>query len=341
MLSSTTAPRRASARTTARSLRVRLRVRRAFRQHSFRASLRVLEYLAVICSFAYVDSTAVAGHYSPIVCRLHIERSHAMFQRYKLLLQYLCLLFLALVSKPFLTEVARRTDGSKAEAMPAASFPARGEQITSVKQAKPRYGQLPIHFEPNHGQTNPHVKFIARGGGATTFLTATEAVFLLPIADFQLPNGYTDEDRLKNEAHFGLQALDIGPLMRRSRMRNPKSAIANRRSTITVQSAITMRLIGANPKAQIEGLDRLPGVSNYFIGDDPSQWRTNIPHFAKVRNREAYPGIDLVYYEKGQQLEFDFVISPGGNPDSIELVFEGFECLRLSFDSYVFASASC
>ena len=43
-----------------------------------------------------------------------------------------------------------------------------------------------------------------------------------------------------------------------------------------------MKLVGANPKARSEGLDRLPGISNYFIGNDPAKWRTSIPHYAKV-----------------------------------------------------------
>jgi hypothetical protein len=47
---------------------------------------------------------------------------------------------------------------------------------------KQAYGTLPIYLEPNLGQTDSQVKFIARGSGATTFLTATEAVFSLPLA---------------------------------------------------------------------------------------------------------------------------------------------------------------
>ena len=45
---------------------------------------------------------------------------------------------------------------------------------------------------------------------------------------------------------------------------------------------LTMQLLGSNPAAQAFGLDRLPGVSNYLIGNDPSQWHTNIPNYARV-----------------------------------------------------------
>ncbi|MEW5978489.1 MAG: SBBP repeat-containing protein, partial [Acidobacteriota bacterium] len=69
---------------------------------------------------------------------------------------------------------------------------------------------------------------------------------------------------------------------------------------------------------------------NYFIGNDPSKWRTNVPHYAKVRYRDVYPGIDLVYYAKDQNLEYDFVVKPAGDPQRIQLAFEGTASVRLS-----------
>ena len=57
-----------------------------------------------------------------------------------------------------------------------------------------------------------------------------------------------------------------------------------------------MKLIGANPKPRFEPLDKQPGISNYFIGNHPEKWRTNIPNYRKVALKEVYPGIDLVFY---------------------------------------------
>ena len=58
---------------------------------------------------------------------------------------------------------------------------------------------------------------------------------------------------------------------------------------------LRMKLIGANPHASVTALDELPGKSSYFIGNDPSKWRTNLPNYAKVKVEGVYPGIDLVY----------------------------------------------
>ena len=96
-------------------------------------------------------------------------------------------LLLALISPPLFTGVHNRL-GNLAGTIPA-SGSLLGTKDNGAKARQTRnsdYGSLPIYFEPNLGQTDSQVKFIARSSGATTFLTATEAVFSLPISDFGL-----------------------------------------------------------------------------------------------------------------------------------------------------------
>jgi hypothetical protein len=80
-----------------------------------------------------------------------------------------------------------------------------------------------------------------------------------------------------------------------------------------------MKLVGSNPHAKVSGLEELPGKSNYFIGNDPKKWRTNVPNYAKVKYASVYPGVDLVYYGNQGKLEYDFVVEPGADPHSIQL----------------------
>ncbi len=94
-------------------------------------------------------------------------------------------------------------------------------------------------------------------------------------------------------------------------------------------AVVRMKLVGANPSPQASGLEELPGKSNYFLGNDPSKWRTNVPRYAKVSYKDVYPGVDLVYYGNQRQLEYDLVVSPGTDPDAIALSFEGVERLRI------------
>ena len=94
--------------------------------------------------------------------------------------------------------------------------------------------------------------------------------------------------------------------------------------------ALRIKLLGAEPEPKVTGAAPLPGRSNYFIGKDPSKWRTGVPHFAKVRYDGVYPGVDLVFYGTSQrQLEYDFVVAPGADPGAIALGFEGAERLEI------------
>jgi hypothetical protein len=80
------------------------------------------------------------------------------------------------------------------------------------------------------------------------------------------------------------------------------------------KGVLRMRLLGADSGSQATGFEKLPGTANYFIGNDPKKWRTNVPTYAKVEYRNIYPGVDLVYYGNQQQLEYDLVVAPGCGP---------------------------
>jgi len=87
--------------------------------------------------------------------------------------------------------------------------------------------------------------------------------------------------------------------------------------------ALRMSLVGAASKPLVSGLEEQPGKANYFVGRDRSKWRTNVPTYAKVQYKNVYPGIDLVYYGNQRQLEYDFVVAPGADPNKIVLGFKG------------------
>jgi uncharacterized repeat protein (TIGR01451 family) len=93
---------------------------------------------------------------------------------------------------------------------------------------------------------------------------------------------------------------------------------------------LQMRLPGSNAKASLEARDRLPGTTNYFIGNDPGKWHSGVPGYAQIAYRDVYPGIDVVYRGTQRQLEFDFIVRPGSKPDSIRLAFDGAD--KLSVD---------
>ncbi len=73
----------------------------------------------------------------------------------------------------------------------------------------------------------------------------------------------------------------------------------------------------------------LPWRSNFFLGNDPSGWRTNVPSFQEILYPQLYPGIDLVYRASDSGVKYDFVVSPGGDPRDIALRFQGARTLGI------------
>ena len=89
------------------------------------------------------------------------------------------------------------------------------------------------------------------------------------------------------------------------------------------QHVVRLDLVGANTDLNVTGQDHLASRSNYLIGNDESSWQTNVDSFASVYYKNVYEGIDLRYYGNQRQLEYDFVVDPGSDPDAIRLQFEG------------------
>jgi hypothetical protein len=138
---------------------------------------------------------------------------------------------------------------------------------------------FPLFFEPNVGQTDSRVKFLARGVGYGLFLTADEAVLSL-------------------QHHVA-------------------------KGEPTRSTVVRMHLEGASSTARVQGAELLPGKSNYFIGNDPRKWHSGVSQFARVEYQHVYPGVDLVYYGNQRQLEYDFRVAPGADPNQIAMSFKG------------------
>ncbi len=162
------------------------------------------------------------------------------------------------------------------------------------------FAKLPLGFEENRGQTAPEVQFLSRGSGYALFFTPSEVLFSLgkPVA---------------------CNRADRGPLRGESEPH----------ATPEPPHVVRMRFLGSSLSPKAFGLDPLPGKSNYFIGNEPGKWRTGVVNYRRLRYRNLYPGVDVVYYGNQRHLEYDLVFSPGANPQSVRLSFEGIDRLEL------------
>jgi Beta-propeller repeat len=161
------------------------------------------------------------------------------------------------------------------------------------------YGKLPLTFEVNRGQMGPQAKFLARGQGYSAFLTAGGMVLSLRPA--RLASG--QKTTAVPEAH--------------GQSRN---------------AVVQFNLVGATQNPSVVGEDQQIGRANYFFGKDPKRWHTNVPTYAKVRYKNVYPGIDLVYHGNHQQLEYDFEVSGPADPNLIQFEIKGANDLQFDTD---------
>jgi hypothetical protein len=153
----------------------------------------------------------------------------------------------------------------------------------------------PIVFEANRGQTDAQVKFLARGKGYKAFLTS------------------------------GAMVLSLRP----NQGEKAQAAATTTDSQPPANTTLQFKLLGAAQNPAVIGEDLLPGKINYFIGRDPAKWHTGVPTYSRIRYKNVYPGIDLVYYGSHQQLEYDFAIAPGANPGQIQFELTGATQTRL------------
>lgn len=94
-------------------------------------------------------------------------------------------------------------------------------------------------------------------------------------------------------------------------------------------TALQMKLVNAAVGAEVAPEGRMPGVSNYFIGNNPAQWQREAPHYSRIRYRSVWAGIDLVFHGREQALEYDFTVAPGADPSAIRLLYGNASDLRL------------
>ena len=201
------------------------------------------------------------------------------------------------ISIPSNQEVA--TSGTIDKKTPPQGHPGRGTTDLLKEEVARNLARAPLSFQPNLGQTDSRVRFLSRANGYNLFLTTTGAVFDLPAASA------SNAERASQS--FG----------------------ATKSSAKASRVSIEMELVGAEPQSKFEPQDELPGKVNYFIGNDPEKWRTNVPTYQRVSQANVYPGINVSYYGSGQEIEYDFVVNPGSAPGMIRLGFKGAKSIRV------------
>jgi hypothetical protein len=156
-------------------------------------------------------------------------------------------------------------------------------------------------FIENRGQVDPTVAYYATGSGAGVYFTP-EAVVL----DLVQPPEAGEE--VSSPAHHA----------RGGRAAEQESTPRSRKGC-----AIWIRFEGADPAPAIEGRDRLSARYNYFLGNDPTRWRTDVPAYEEIVYRGLWLGIDLVLRQNGAKLEYQVMAEPGSGSNRVRFRYEG------------------
>lgn len=148
----------------------------------------------------------------------------------------------------------------------------------------PYYGR-PL-FELNQGQASPQVRFVSHGPDYTALLASGNMVLSL-----------------------------------RTNTPLASSDLAN--SNSSGKATVRLNLVGAAKNPVATGEDQQTAVVNYFVGKDPAKWIRNVPTYGRVRYRNVYPGIDLIYYGSQHKLQYAFEVHPGADARQIQFESQG------------------
>ncbi len=97
---------------------------------------------------------------------------------------------------------------------------------------------------------------------------------------------------------------------------------------------ISERWVGGKVQA-ITPEEELPTKVSYFIGNDPSKHKTNLPTYRYVSLGEVWSGIEVKLKATQKTVEKLFYVKPGADPSKIVVEVDGAEGLRLSKDGEI------
>lgn len=155
----------------------------------------------------------------------------------------------------------------------------------------------PLAFEPNQGQAPAQIQWMGQSSGYQVLLDDQSATIIIP--------DKTD-------------------------LRAAPTRLPGTRSPLRVKySAVRMKLAGSRHWRGISGAEPTGGVSNYVNSRDLKRSVNSVPQYGRLKVPNVYEGIDLIFYTNSGDLEYDFAVAPGADPEQIQVVFEGTKEMRV------------
>ena len=176
-----------------------------------------------------------------------------------------------------------------------------------------KQAQMPEHPSEHSSQHHGHISFIENGGqweefikfksemrGGALFFEQNKVTYL-----------FVDPEYLEK--------------MQAAKFSSPPVAL----DTVVTCYAYRMNFLRANEHSIIEGVQPLVKYLNYYIGNDPKKWASEVKQYEQIRYRQLYKGIDLLFYEHDHAYKYEFIVEVGANPDAIRMQYEGADKISL------------
>lgn len=164
------------------------------------------------------------------------------------------------------------------------------DKISRIKVLE-SYGTFPLCFIENKGQIDKRASYYLKGKQGTIYFTIEGMVY----------------DLLSGQPTYSKSTV-------------PKEV---------KRLSFTIKPIGANKGVRLNATSKLAGKVHYLIGNDPKKWQTQIPIYKEILYKDLYKGIDLKIYGTNNQMEYDFIVSPGSDPRNIRIAFDGIDALKV------------
>jgi hypothetical protein len=178
-----------------------------------------------------------------------------------------------------------------------------------------RMGAMPLAFTKNMGQWNEQVLFRANTGGATVWFCKDRVVYQF-VRRVEKSGSAEGSGTLHVPA--GTRSVPLREEMERDS---------------TEQLVITAKFVGSNPNVEVIGERLMEYKCNYFLGNDPEKWRTDVANYEGAVMKGLYPGVDLRFNSDADgQAEYEFVVAESADLEKVKVEYEGVEGTAVDTD---------
>ena len=183
---------------------------------------------------------------------------------------------------------------------------------TIVLASGDAFRSSPVMFIENAGQWDERARFQAWGGIAGTMWLAEDAIWITVV---ERPTADDTRSHVDTLERFDQERENV-------QRDNLQRKVVN----------IKLSFVGANPHPRIEPFDRLDTVVSYFIGNEPDQWRPDVPVWGGTRYVDLYPGVDLELTSEGGQMVQRLATRNGADLSATQLRVEGVDAVAVDGD---------